>query len=760
MKSMKITTTMKSSTAPITATALVAVLGTAPAAIAGGPVVAWGSNVDGQRTVPATLGACNMIAAGDAHSVALKQGGAVVCWGDNSFGQRTVPSTLGACLMVAAGANHTVAIKANGFVAAWGDNSYGQRTVPASLGTCSQIAGGGFHTLALRTTGAVAAWGDNSYGQSSVPPALGACTAVAAGYYHSLAIRANGTLVAWGDTSDDQGLVPTGLGAVVAAAGGGYHNAVIRTDGGVVCWGYNGQGQCTVPVLSACSGIACGMYHTVALQQSGTVVAWGLSDAAQCTVPSGLALSTQVSAGGAHSMALTSNIARPTAVNATDGTSTANVTTTWTAAAGATGYRVMRAPGAGLAVQIGTTPGATTFVDTTATPGISYTYSVKTITANGDSAPSATNTGWRNVSAPTGLVATDGTSTANVTLTWTKVTGANGYYVVRTLPGGAATVIATIANGTTSTYSDTSVPAGVVATYRLKSRTPAGASGYGASETGWRNLAAPANVAATDGTSTIKVRVSWSAVTGANGYYVIRTLPGGAATVIATIASGSTLYFDDTTIAPGVVGTYRLKTRSAAGASAYSASNTGFRAAAFTGGGEGTGSEGGGEGGTGSGKPIASASERAGDAERGSAELPASDVPAGVDALEELTLGADGDRAVDCEAVTARIVARLAWLADRPRDDLASRAEARALRALLDAPMRADEPTDDAISAAANHACAMLAGDVDRDGDADAADLAALIAAIAEGDAVSGDVNRDGFLDDSDLALVAARICG
>jgi hypothetical protein len=72
--------------------------------------------------------------------------------------------------------------------------------------------------------------------------------------------------------------------------------------------------------------------------------------------------------------------------------------------------------------------------------------------------------------------------------------------------------------------------------------------------------------------------------------------------------------------------------------------------------------------------------------------------------------------------------------------------------------MRADEPTDDTIAAAANHACAILAGDVDRDGDADAEDLAAIIAAIAEGDTVGGDVNRDGFLDDADLALVAARV--
>ena len=751
---------MKISLESIASTALAAALAAAPATVAGGPVVAWGSNVGGQQTVPPTLGACNMVAAGGAHSVALKQGGAVVCWGDNSFGQRTVPATLGACLMVAAGANHTVVIKANGTVAAWGDNSYGQRTVPATLGTCSQVAGGAYHTLALKTTGAVAAWGDNAYGQRNVPATLGACTAIAAGYYHSLAIKADGTLAAWGDTADDQGLVPTGLGAVVAAAGGGYHNAVIRTNGGVVCWGYNGQGQCSVPVLSACSGIACGEYHTVALQQNGTVVAWGLSDQSQCTVPPAMALSTQVVAGASHSLALTSNIARPTAVNATDGTSTANVTVTWTAAAGATGYRVMRAPGTGLAVQIGTTPGATTFVDTTATPGVSYTYSVKTITANGDSAPSATNTGWRNVSVPTGLAATDGTSTANVTLTWTKVTGANGYFVIRTLPGGAATTIATIASGTTVTYADTTVTAGVVATYQLKARTPAGSTASSASNTGWRNLAAPANVAATDGTSTVKVRVSWSAVTGANGYFVIRTLPGGAATTIATIASGATLFFDDTTIAPGVIGTYRLKTRSAAGASAYSASNTGFRATAFTGGGEGSGSKGNGEGGEDGGStPLAGAGDGAGDSVRGG-ELPGAKVPAATDSLEEITLGADGDRAVDCGGVTDRLLARLAWLATRPRDDEASCAEARALRALLDAPMRADDAHDDAIASAANHACAMLAGDVDRDGDADAEDLVALVAAIAGGDAVTGDINRDGFLDDSDLALVAARVRG
>lgn len=751
---------MKISIPALTVAALSAAFGAAPLAQAGGLVVMWGANGSGQSSVPPALGACNAVAAGSFHSAALKQNGTVACWGDNSLSQCNVPGSLGTCIAVAAGYDHTLAIKSNGFVAAWGANAVGQTTVPVSLGTCTQVAGGASHSLALRTTGTVAAWGDNSLGQASVPLALGSCTAIAAGAYHSLAIRADGTLAAWGDTSEDQGLVPAGLGTVLAAAGGGAHNAVIRSNGGVTCWGYNGQGQCNVPVLQACTGIACGDGHTIALQQDGTVVAWGASNAGQSLVPGGLALATQVSGGLANSMVLTSNVQRPTGVNATDGTSTANVTVTWTAATGAMGYRVMRAAGSGLAVAIGTTATATatSFVDTTATPGVSYTYSVKTRTTNGDSAPSATNTGWRNVSAPTGLAATDGTSTANVTLTWTKVTGANGYYVIRTLPGGSATVIATITNGNTVTYADTTVTAGVVANYQLKARTPAGASGYGVANTGWRNLAAPTNVAATDGTSTVKVRVSWTAVAGATGYYVIRTLPGGSATVIATIASGSTVFFDDTTIAPGVVGTYRLKTRSAAGASAYSASNTGFRASAFTGGGEGAGSEDGGSGGAGGGKPLASATDAAGDSARTTAGSPESDVPPSAEALEDLTVGADGDRAVDCEAVTSRILARLAWLAARPRDDEASRAEARALRALLEAPMRADEAADDAIAAAANHACAMLAGDVDRDGDADAGDLAALVAAIAEGDTVHGDVNRDGFVDDSDLAIVAARV--
>jgi len=48
------------------------------------------------------------IAAGWAHSAALKNDGSVVCWGDNSSGQTNVPGLLNTVKMIAAGGNHTL----------------------------------------------------------------------------------------------------------------------------------------------------------------------------------------------------------------------------------------------------------------------------------------------------------------------------------------------------------------------------------------------------------------------------------------------------------------------------------------------------------------------------------------------------------------------------------------------------------------------------------------------------------------------------
>lgn len=715
--------------------------------LAGGTVLGWGAQLDGQLPVPAALGACNTLSAGSSHSAAIKQTGLVACWGLNANGQCTVPASLGTCKAISAGGRHTAAIKTTGAVVVWGDNTFGQRNVPATLGACSQVSCGDSHTVALRTTGFVAAWGDDSYGQSTVLPGLGACTAVEAGSFHTLVIQANGTVAAWGDASDNQGLVPNGLGACISIGAGDLHSAAVRSTGQVVCWGNNGQGQTTVPAtLKPCIAVACGDFHTIALQQDGSVAAWGYSNSGQATVPPNLAKCTQIAGGGSHSLSLSSNVAIPTGVTATDGTSTANVTVSWTAAAGATGYRVFRGAGTGIGVQIGTTTTPVTFVDTTATAGVSYTYWVKAITANGDSVASAVNTGWRNIATPTGIAATDGTLTTGVTVSWSAVSGAAGYRVYRQIGAGTATQVGT---PTTTSFTDTTAVAGTVYTYKVCARTAAGNSPFSATDTGWRNLPPPATVNATDGTSTIKVRVTWTAVTGATGYYVIRKLPTGTNTVIATIASGSTLLFDDTTISPGVVAQYWVKSRSAAGASAYSVANTGFRATAFTG----DGGSGGGPGeddvapGTG-----AAAAEQAADTDRTGNPGPRGDgMPDTGGRTKEPVVRDDGDRPplpVACDDIVARATAQVDWLRAQGKDNHAAQADALALAALLEQP-------DPAPAECA--ACRMAAGDVDLSGKVDGADLGAFLAALAAGDAITADLNRDGWIDLDDLALVIER---
>ena len=77
------------------------------------------------------------IAAGRAHTCALRADGTVGCWGDNIEGQlgdgtttnRSTPVTvsgLANVVAVAAGNHHTCALRADGTVRCWGSNSAGE----------------------------------------------------------------------------------------------------------------------------------------------------------------------------------------------------------------------------------------------------------------------------------------------------------------------------------------------------------------------------------------------------------------------------------------------------------------------------------------------------------------------------------------------------------------------------------------------------------------------------------------------------------
>ncbi len=263
-------------------------------------VVAWGDDSSGQATVPAGLSNVTAVAAGGAHSLALKIDGTVVAWGDNSVGQTDVPAGLTGVMAVAAGSGSSLALKSNGTVVAWGWIAGSPATVPAGLSNVTAVAAGSEHILASKIDGTVVAWGQGDGGQTNVPPGLSNVTAVAASALTSLALKADGTVVAWGWNLYGQTDVPEGLSNVTAVAAGDVHNLALKMDGTVVAWG----SQTTLPAgLTNVVAVVSGLGHSLALKSDGTVVAWDNVNG-HANVPPGLSNVLTLAPGTSASHAL------------------------------------------------------------------------------------------------------------------------------------------------------------------------------------------------------------------------------------------------------------------------------------------------------------------------------------------------------------------------------------------------------------------------------------------------------------------------
>lgn len=320
---------------------MVVLLPAAPTAAATGGVLAWGLNSDGQTNVPAGLTDVTAVAAGNYHSLALKNDGTVVGWGANDFGQSAPPVGLTGVRAIAAGNHHSLALKNDGTVVGWGANYSGQVDVPAGLSDVVAVAAGLSHSVALRGDGSVISWGNDSGGQTVVPDGLDNVTAIAAGAYHTAALKSDGTVVSWGENSFGVVDTPDGLRDVIAIAAGGYNTMALKGDGTLVVWGWNADGQLDVPNgLNDVVAIAVGFGHLLVLQRDGTVVAWGRNDVGQTNVPTGLRHVSAIS-GAYHTLVAQQSgstpadvappVAAPVALPAANaaGWNNGDVTVTW-----------------------------------------------------------------------------------------------------------------------------------------------------------------------------------------------------------------------------------------------------------------------------------------------------------------------------------------------------------------------------------------------------------------------------------------------
>ena len=90
------------------------ILTVSPAALFANSIVGWGWNDSGQATPPDGNNFI-AIAAGGAHSLALKSDGSIVTWG----GQTKVPDGNN-FIAIAAGKGHSLALKSDGSIVGWG----------------------------------------------------------------------------------------------------------------------------------------------------------------------------------------------------------------------------------------------------------------------------------------------------------------------------------------------------------------------------------------------------------------------------------------------------------------------------------------------------------------------------------------------------------------------------------------------------------------------------------------------------------------
>lgn len=236
-------------------------------------------------------------------------------------------------------------------------------------------------------------------------------------------------------------------------------------------------------------------------------------------------------------------------------TGSSKITVSWKAVSGVDGYRVYRKMGNGSYTSLKYVTGAakTSYVDTTAKAGVTYTYTVKAYCKNGDKKiySSYDKTGKSAVTkakAPT-LVSAKATAYNKITFNWKAVSGVDGYCVYRKSGSGSYKQLAYVTKNKTS-YVDNTVKSGVRYTYTVKGYHNVNGSkllGY-FSTTGKSAMTLPKapSLVSAKALGKGKVQVTWKKVSGINGYCVYRKTGKNSWKVIGYTSANATSYTDKT----------------------------------------------------------------------------------------------------------------------------------------------------------------------------------------------------------------------
>ena len=259
---------------------------------------------------------------------------------------------------------------------------------------------------------------------------------------------------------------------------------------------------------------------------------------------------------------------------------------TWSEVAGATHYMIYRgvADNPAEAAPLGGWESATRFSDTTALPGVSYYYWVRSATsALGHKAGAFGQgvQGFRGMAAPGGILGSTG-DPQSISIGWQPVEGATHYQVYRThdIENVLAEPISDWQEN--AFFADTATQPGVTYHYWVRAAVDAdgaNASRFSEAVTAYRGLFSPQEAQVVSG-RLHEVWLEWQPVVGANHYRVYRGVTGNLqdAELLADWQAARELA--DDSAEPGVVYSYWIQAAAdadGANASAQSPAAEGFR---------------------------------------------------------------------------------------------------------------------------------------------------------------------------------------
>ncbi|GEM_PF-1113677 len=224
---------------------------------------------------------------------------------------------------------------------------------------------------------------------------------------------------------------------------------------------------------------------------------------------------------------------------------TGKISLSWDEVADAEYYKVWRCTSKdGKYVQVGKTT-TTSFVDNSAIEGTTYYYKVQAMGTNGSYGIESDVVSRACTCARPVITITNSTSSGKAIIKWESIDGASSYYVYRSTKEDSG--FSYIGKSSGLSYTDSSATAGKTYYYKVKAISTSGSSynsALSAPVSRLIKLARPV-VTVTNVAATGKIQLKWSAISGADKYYIYRSTDGdsfeyiGASTSTSVINAGA-----------------------------------------------------------------------------------------------------------------------------------------------------------------------------------------------------------------------------